>query len=353
MIKKEKIIGVLIAMLVTLNPLSAEDIKLNGCKGPTLCTDLPLVESCGFYFNVGLIYEQMRVSNTMVAYDVVQGPASGGTASDPTTTHNMYNLAFNMEPGFKFGIGYEHGHDAWQVNASFEWLRSQGGFSQEVQIPTVLKASYDDESSSYLNGHSTLDIDYFLLDVYLSRGSFISKQYTLEPTAGFKATWLYYDTDTKFTEDQATSNPLAESQAQSYASKVDFWGVGPMIGLNSNYHMCAGWSIFALSDFSILFGESVLNYYDGRVTIELLPGETKVATTLQVLCPTIRGVLGLQYERYTMCESQHLALRAGFDGRVYFNQYPVTYRSGATTPAIIENGAFGMVGLLLDLGWSF
>ncbi len=351
MLKREKIAGILGAMLVALSPLSAEDVKPNGCKGITLCTDMPLNENCGFYFNVGLIYEQMRVSNTMIAYEHILGPEDpDGVAWNPTNTYNMVNLAFGMEPGFKFEVGYEHGHDDWQANASFEWLRSQGVLLKQVIPTTVLRVTYDDDTDPYYNVNSTLDIDYFLLDVYLSRGSFISTKYSFEPVAGFKATWLYYDTKLSFTDSVGW---LATGQSQSYVSKVDFWGVGPMVGLNSNYHMSAGWSIFALSDFSLLFGESALIYLNGRKTVEIEPGLNKVATTLEVLCPAMRGVVGLQYERYVMSESQHLTLRAGFDARYYFNQYPVAYMSEITHPSIIENGSFGMVGLLLDLGWSF
>ncbi len=352
MIKREKMTGIFAVMLIALSFLSADDIKPNGCKGETLCTELPLNENCGFYFNVGLIYQQMRVSNTMSAYDKVVGPTLGGSASDPTNTYNMYNLAFDMEPGLRFGVGYEHGHDDWQVNASFEWLRSEGLLSKNVISPTELFATYndqDDQDDGFLNVNSTLDIDYFLLDVYLSRGSFISKKYSIEPVAGFKASWLYYEPKTGFT----IGGEINDDQTQLYVSKVDFWGVGPMVGINSNYHMCVGWSIFVLSDFSILLGESALNYYDGVVTVEVEPGLNKVTTTLGVLCPAMRGVVGLQYERYVMSESQHLALRAGFDARYYFNQYPVTFMSASSNPSIIENGSFGMVGLLLDLGWSF
>ena len=332
MLKREKIVGIFGAMLVALGSLSAEDIKPNGCKGVTLCTDMPLNENCGFYFNVGLIYEQMRVSNTMTAYEQVSGSTTDATAWAPTNGYNMYNLAFDMEPGFKFGVGYENGHDDWQANASFEWLRSTGTLSKEVIAPTVLCVTYDDGTDNYSAVNSTLLIDYFLLDVYLSRGSFISNKYSLEPLAGFKATWIYYTGNTGLTSlNTSVNTSLASNETQLYVSDIDFWGIGPMVGLNSNYHMTAGWSIFALSDFSILLGESSSTYYDGEVTIETTPVLNKVDTTLQVLCPTMRGVIGLQYERYVMCDSQHVALRAGFDARYYFNQYPVTTRRCSTT----------------------
>ncbi len=346
MFKKAVAFGVI---LVAFNYLSAGDVKPNGCNGITLSTDMPLNKNYGFYFNVGLIYQQMRVSNTMSAYKKVLGPTSGGGVSDPTNMYTMYNFPFQMDPGFKFELGYEHGHDNWQVNSSFEWLESTAALNQEVQGTSALKVPYDDDTEDYLKVKPTLDIDYYLLDVYLSRGSFISKKYSLEPVVGFKATWLYYKSDTDF----LGGNSLTSRQVKLYVSKVGFWGIGPMIGLNSHYHLSTGWSIFALSDFSILLGESTLNYYNGIITVETLPGDNSVTTTLQILCPTMRGVLGLQYGKFLMRNSQHLAIRAGFDARYYFNQYPTANMSQNNNPLILENGSFGMTGLLLDLGWSF
>ncbi len=364
MIKREKIIGIFGAMLVALGSLSADDIKPNGCKGPSLCTDLPLEESCGFYFNVGLIYEQMRISNAIGGYERTQSPV--GTSASPDFLFNILNLNFNMEPGFKFGVGYEPGHDDWQVNASFEWLRSSASLNKEVLEPSYLYSQFTGVYRKYSALTSTLDVDYFLLDVYLSRGSYISQKYSLEPFAGFKASWIYYDTRESFTN---SPDLITTSQQQLHVLDDDFWGIGPMIGLNGNYHLYAGWSIFALSDFSILFGESALNYYEGIVTTEPLPGNNVVETTSIVASPTMRGVVGIQYERCVMCESQHLVLRAGFDARVYFNQYPLAYMSQSYDPtsnttnfnignfqtmtSIINNNSFSMIGLLLDLGWSF
>jgi len=353
MLKNEKIAKLLGVMLITLGYGFAGDVKLNGCKGPSLCPDLPLKENCGFYFNVGLIYEQMRVSNTLAAYKQHVGPEDG-TSWDPTYNYTMYNYGFNMEPGFKFAMGYEPGYDDWSLKASFEWLRSQGTFGEENTTANLLE-SYFDNSSSYQNANATLDIDYFLLDVYLARGSYISNKFALEPVAGIKASWLYYDKEAIF----ATNGTLTAKQSFLIVAKTDFWGVGPMVGLNSTYHMSAGWSIFSLSDLSLLLGQNKLVNYRGIVTVETVPGNTKVSTTTDVICPTVRAVLGVQYERYVMCDAQHLVLRAGFDSRYYFNQYPVTTMhqdtasSSPYVPSIIENGSFGMVGLLLDLGWSF
>jgi len=354
MLKNEKMAKLLGVMLITLGYGFAGDVKLNGCKGPSLCADLPLKENCGFYFNVGLIYEQMRVSNTLVAFKQHVGPEDG-TSWDPTYDYTMYNYGFGMEPGFKFAMGYEPGHDDWSLKTSFEWLRSQGTFGEENTTANLLEA-YFNNSDNYKNINATLDIDYFLLDVYLARGSYISNKFALEPLVGIKASWIYYDKNATF----ASSTSLTTRESFLIVANTNFWGVGPMVGLNSTYQMSAGWSIFSLSDLSLLLGQNKLVNYRGVVTTQTVPGESKVTTTNEVICPTVRAVLGVQYERYVMCDAQHLVLRAGFDARYYFNQYPVTYmlqsRSSPTasqTPSIIENGSFGMVGLLLDLGWSF
>ncbi|MCH9617772.1 MAG: hypothetical protein SP1CHLAM9_10920 [Chlamydiia bacterium] len=102
----------------------------------------------------------------------------------------------------------------------------------------------------------------------------------------------------------------------------------------------------------------------GIVTIEKYPHTQKVKDLITVLCPTIRTIIGLQYDMDFFKETQHLKFRAGFDARYYFNQYPVADRqtdriNTVDDPAldsyanITENNSFGMVGLILDLGWDY
>ncbi len=368
---RSKSVGALMgAMVISLASLSADVVHPNGCKGPTLCTSSPVIDNCGWSFDVGLILEQMRISNTDVAYHFRDGGA--GTAANPTVSEQMINLDFDLEPGLRVGVGYMMDHDDWMLRADFEWLYSKGSFNNTIDtgayFPTHTVSLFSLDTSvepSFQTIKSSLEVDYFLLDVYLSRGSYLSGKFSYEPFAGIKASWINYKGSRAFSNARSTA-VLAANTSWLNRSNIDFWGVGPLIGMNGNYHVCAGWSGFSSANFAVLFGESHVKDYIGFVTTESYPGDYLARAAQVVLCPTLRTIIGVQYDKDMFCETQHFMFRAGFDGRYYFNQYPIIERTArkkregnnanealTNGPNTIENGSWGMLGLILDVGYDF
>ena len=118
------------AMVIAAGSLSAESVHPNGCKGPDLCTSNPVIDSCGWSFNVGLIAEQMRITNTDVAF--YTGTSGEGTAASPSTQRFIKSTQFDLDVGLRIGVGYEFNHDDWRAAAEFEWLHSKGTFNDKV-----------------------------------------------------------------------------------------------------------------------------------------------------------------------------------------------------------------------------
>ena len=235
----------LIALSVCLGSLSADMVHPNGCKGPVLCTSNPIIDSCGFTVEVGLILEQMRLSNTDVAF--YRNDNSGnGSSGNPTNFREIVNLNFNLEPGVRASVGYEFDHDYWTARADFEWLYSKASFKNTVDAgnyqPTHMPYLMDltvAQEPLYQSINASLELDYFLLDVYLSRGSYLSGMFSYEPFAGIKAAWIDYTGARRFSNATSATN-LSTSSSWLNKHSVDFWGVGPLIGMNGNYIVCEG-----------------------------------------------------------------------------------------------------------------
>ena len=359
--------------------LSADTIKPNGCKGPTLCDSSPIIEGCGWHIDIGVIIEQMRISNSAMYYSHADGSSTAPTWDNPTRIDRVVNTDFDMDAGIRVGVGYNAAeHDDWNVNVDFEWISgigsassSSSGVSSQAQAtesyrplnhPTVFRDA--DTLLAFYEANASLSVDYYLLDVALSRGSYFSDRFSFEPFAGLKAAWINYNSSLRLMNDLNTSDDLLTTESWLRRSVVEFWGVGPMVGMHANHHLFVGWSIFASSNFAVLFGEANMADGTGIVTIEKYPHSQKVKDLITVLCPTIRTIIGLQYDMDFFKETQHLKFRAGFDARYYFNQYPVADRqtdriNTVDDPAldsyanITENNSFGMVGLILDLGWDY
>ncbi|MCH9617773.1 MAG: hypothetical protein SP1CHLAM9_10930 [Chlamydiia bacterium] len=374
---RKKRICLSIILVAAATFLGGEPCDIACMENKQLCSSA-VVGTCSqrWSFNVGLIAEQISMTGTEVA-DLITSQVTGyeGGGSGLVITDTIQSIQFDMDLGLRIGLGYLLDHDDWMAKASFEWLSSKGSLFQDTTgggtiFPYAIPSPFYDGNTIALSDVAAgLRVNYYLLDVELSKGVFFSKHFSYEPFAGIKASWINYIGDQSFRtvdmEDMAVGTVFKRN------TKVHFWGVGPMIGLHSNYFVVEGWSLFSSANVSVLFGEaSTFNF------VRLVPtGDSGYLPELSyensvAICPTIRAIVGLQYDCLGYSEAQNMVFRIGFDGRYYFNQYPyLGYTenpisvSGSALPNYISStksyipttlhNALGMIGLVADLVWHF
>jgi hypothetical protein len=176
-----------------------------------------------------------------------------------------------------------------------------------------------------------------LLDWELGREFFAGKWLTLRPFFGLRSAWikqkyevdysnLYYGWDEFF-------NPVLSCNVYSTNITNNFWGLGPRVGLNGEWQLGSGLSLYGNAALSALYGffhlyqsEHVDNPIDdpdqvypfptadaaGQVTgINNSFHAVKVATDLQI---------GLRWD-YMFChDACHIGLHAGWQQELFFSQ---------------------------------
>jgi hypothetical protein len=352
--------------------IGAEPCDASQMEKKQLCSSIVVGEcSRGLNFNIGLIAERISMSGTEVASVETSATADyegGGTGL--VYDDCIRNINFNLDVGLRIGLSYLVDHDDWMATAAFEWISSKGSVYQDTAnggtiFPYDLPSPfYGVDKIAFSDVSAALKVQYYLLDIQLSKGVFFSKHFSYEPFAGIKASWIGYNADQQYSA--VDQDPMTSGTSFMRNTKVNFWGVGPMAGLNSNYFVVAGWSIFSSANVSVLLGEADTSNY-----IRLVPTGNggyqpeKASVNQTVICPTMRTMLGLQYDCQGYNESQNVVARIGFDGRYYFNQYPylgyTAVAKSITNPLsgqldsnpTIRNNAFGMIGLIADLVWHF
>lgn len=361
---------------------ASEEKKPNGAMGPVLATNNPLPGRSSVSFDVGLILQQIRVSDTdfVNLHGSNPGTPFVGTPEKPFRFDITQRYQFNLSPGLRVALAYNSDFDNWKASAEFEWLPSVASVNEPTQtrqdghyINTNYPEMYypgNTRAPIFGNASARLQVNYYLLDLVLSRGAYLSKKFSFEPQFGLKATWIYYDTTQK-TWNDTEGNDQDIPDGTSWLIRVfnDVWGVGPMMALDGNYFISSGFSIFTYGNFAVLFGEAKTTYYNGFVVAEEIPGNIKVEDLDRMMTLTLRGIVGLQYDTEVTAGEQHMRIRAGFDTRFYLQQFPrvnfYAYEKisdadagGDTfevvpTPVMEESGDFGMVGLLLDIAFTF
>ena len=339
---------------------------------PSYCK-APSCENKGkWYFEAGLLLEQARVSNSLVALHHY----SGDGTSQPLRTDDTIRYTFDVDPGLRLALGYETNHDNWLFSAGFEWMSteanveesisggvSSGGDYRASDFPYIFYGTNTTSPILFQKVNASLNIDYFLLDVCLNKGTIISNYVSYEPFIGLEASWIYYNASRSMLDDASTTPTIMPANTSFLeTSNVNFWGVGPMAGTEANYAFRSGWGIFSIANVAVLFGNNNLLNRSGFVTTQTVPLYDRTTDQSLVISPTIRGIFGINYKTTSFCGEHLMGFKLGMDARIYFNQYPVilyraseAYSSSSTRlnsfPTIIDNGTFGMIGAVLDFNY--
>lgn len=330
----------------------ADDMKPNGCKGVSLCGTYPDLDCWGMEFDIGFILEQMRVSGTDFGY-----------LEESAVYNGLPQVARLLRPEFKLSWGldataaYFTDRDEWLVRLHFDWLQSAG--TKKVAptgIQSIIPTGIWDAnliagqpSVTYASVHAKLSINYFNLDLEVVRGGYIGQCFAIEPHAGLKNAWIYYNGKTKFNGNSAGSYSIERYQ------KNNFWGIGPSFGVDTKWHLAEQITAFLDSQMAVLFGSS-----HSKDTTGYLPNMTTYSTycseRVNVMSPAVRALLGFQYDKDICNGKQHVKLRIAMDTTNYwgqFQQIQVVNESDFPKFKSKENNNFGMVGLLVDFGWNF
>ena len=321
------------------------------------------------FFDIGLLYLQMDTSSNAVCREQIAG---SGTTASPTITNNYKSVKFGLDPGLKIGVGKTYKEKGYQLLANFEYISSSANLDAEAtgtnffEPIRITSQFYDTEVTNQMKFQDvcvTLAIDYFLLDLVISRGSVFSYNFSYTPFAGLKVTWLDFSKYQNFSNDVGEGTQMPDGSSWVRTEDSTFWGIGPEVGIDAIYNVFHNWSVYSCWDFAVLMGNASLDYRSGVVTSKTTPTEERNRDGVSVMCPTFKGVLGLQFDNRLVRLDHSLRLRLGFDMRYYFNPY---ISSNHTAQVKVSGGSkldsslstvvyeyFSTTGLVLDFGWYF
>ncbi len=152
-----------------------------------------------------------------------------GTARDPH---------FRWTPGFRIGAGYEPADCGWDFGASWTHFHSHANAN---------------------GGRWNIDLD--VVDAIAGYEYCLSPCFVLRPFAGLRGARI---------DQQVRVNEFIASELTTINTnnKEDFWGVGPLIGLEGDWKIGCGFSLFASGSISWLYGKFDVRLIDSTVTAD-------------------------------------------------------------------------------------
>ena len=284
------------------------------------------------------------------------GYTTKGSADQPlssalynTETKNMH---FDWDPGFRVGFGWNTPHDGWDLSLNWTWFqntasRNKTAASGEIYLATDLFSPATTSSSGFYSANTKWRLHLNMLDLELGREFFVSKWMTLRPFISLRNTWVYQKNKETFTGAIPAANPTGALLTNS----CNFWGIGPRSGLNTEWGLGSGISLFGDADFSLLYGFfsrgnlQKQNFVDGTSnTVVNNKDSVRVSRAIAELA------LGLRWDSMMGQDYYHIRIQAGWEHLMLFGQNQFKTFTGVdanNTGAFISNQ-----GDLTIQGWT-
>jgi len=159
----------------------------------------------------------------------------------PTNQYVAYHTVdYDFAPGFRVGVGTE---GDW--GAKFYYTRFHVSATDSASgnlTPAFLGGKQAVPSDSILNtpfyfdeGRVRAAIDYNVLDLDLGPTFYLSDSLQARPVVGLRGAWIDQSFESVF---QGTWPGFDLSKTTVERMKNDFWGIGPKVGLETEWNLC-------------------------------------------------------------------------------------------------------------------
>ncbi|MCF7851844.1 MAG: MOMP family protein [Simkaniaceae bacterium] len=320
--------------------------------GANTASARPESDLTGFYIGAGFVYQQAKAGGTDYAY----------TDNDSANTFPIYGSMQDIDYKWGWGLnimaGYNMPHDGMDVRLNYHYYdqSSNGKVAaglNGVIVPLRAASTIVDGTEGSFDQCTSASSDYSLnmnlLDLQLGRDFFVSKMLTLRPFFGLSSQWISQKQNTQYS---GGSQLDVNSVYVNDTSK--FWGMGPEVGVNTQWYLGEGFSIFGDVNGSLLYGRFDVNHrenYSQNVNHVI-----SINGDVHRVVPTAQGIIGLSYDTYVDNSTHHFGIRIGYNVEYFFFQnqmLKIDYEADTTVHFERANENLGIHGLTVDASWSF
>ncbi len=277
-----------------------------------------------FWFDASFIYWDASQSDLDLA---VSSTDFSGTISEPQNGSLLFqNSEYN--PGFKVGLGLDLDSDHWSGLVEYTWLRyssktdknapadARGGvgvwilsnwFHKQVNIAAIA-----------ISSKWRLNMD--VLDAGLTRPFYSGTHLIFAPFGGLRAEWIRQSLS--INADIFATGSVDPAFPATSTNRSKSWGLGPHLGLKSEWHLSWGFRFVGDVAASLLFTRYL------KVTHEQTPtssaGGADFVSSFFRHYDCVRGDAllnaGIGWGKFLDCRNYHLDLLATYDFQIFWNQ---------------------------------
>lgn len=234
--------------------------------------------------------------------------------SDSETTPQGKALFFDssFKPGIEVGFVLNTPYDHWNFAGDYLWFQGSEHLTKSGSYYYSPIFSLDPFDLLITSLHSSWHLNINVADLYITRPYYSSRRLTVSPAVGLRGTWIkqHFDLSANVTG--------ASWSTQTVSSKSISWGVGPRVGVETNYLL--GWGL----NFTGGLSTSMLYSTYTKVNVEYdnALGNSAFAKNngYNLIQPIIDSNIGFSFGTYAWEKSFYVNLSATYNFAVFFSQ---------------------------------
>lgn len=261
-------------------------------------------------------------------------------------SNTILDMNFRHSPGFKAGFGAIRRVDNWELFFEFTYFdqtaTTSADTSEESENSTIEAYwSYLEPTSAlFTTGNSKWALRIKLFDLELARKYYVGKYLTFRTHYGLRVTRVKqsYKANYSGPRREGTSNnpPSLTRFDSSSTSRQKSWGVGPRIGLETNWKFFSGMRLFGDAAASLSYTEyndfSIEALLQEVFLFDVVLAEQTLDTDIRhhpwYLRPQVDFDLGWAWGLYFCSNRYYVDLKVGYSFHIFFDQnifkaYPV------------------------------
>jgi hypothetical protein len=235
---------------------------------------------------------------------------------------SVKNMEFDWDFGFRLGLGYNLPHDGWDLYANWTWFEDKASQTTSVGsshalLPISAYPPANEDTMGFRSAHAKWRLHLNMIDLDLGREFFVSKWMTLRPFVGLRTAWVRQHQSVTFTK------ALSESDQTGALLKGtnNYWGIGPRTGLNTQWGLGSGFSLFGNMGCSLLYGFFQVDTYQNQLLSGGAHNDAVSNTDSNRVGRVITEVaLGLRWDTMFMDDGFHFGIQGGWEQLMFFGQ---------------------------------
>ena len=230
---------------------------------------------------------------------------------------SIVDFDYQYHAGFQAGLSVNTPYDKWMIGANYLWLRAHSNVSSTPPAGYAYASSYfayGMQVVSSVSGTWNLGMD--LLDLYLNRPFYAGTKWTVEPVFGLRGGWIRQAMH--LATGPTTYDNVSSGVYQRAIFRSNSWLIGPRGGLQSNWLLGCGFSLFGDLSASLLYTR-----YPTLSTRSTGGGGVLILGThdgYSALTPNLDTGMGLRWGSYFSGQRYYFDFSAAYNFSAYFSQ---------------------------------